>query len=728
MFGFVKTMTKPSAPSAHVLSRWAASLAAGVWGFVLLCRPLAENDIFWHLTLGRAVLRAGSRVVPEPTAAAFFSPQALAPEWLWEVIAWWTWDGGGPTALILAVAAMGALSFTSIALFLFQERSAPGEWKLTLLAIVCGAAAVRLKERPETLALALTAVFLVACTSFHTKQTWQRGLIVLSLAVIWAQIHGTFVLAPILFAIEWVHRRSSFRGTMALLVLLVLSLGSGPHGFDVADFIASHVSGDAVRHITDMRAPTASDWAQGPYLWLASIETGLAVLACIRKDFTFRSVLLAGLGLGIGMLSLRGVSLWALFMAPLALRGLQALPSQRWLPLGLTALLVVLVTRRVHERSGPLFSFRVVSSELPAEAVAVLAPLPAGSVVWTSYLAGAGFGLLDDGRLRITQDSRTPLHFDDTDYAVNRAAMSSESAFQRAAEAMNIQAAVVERSIAECQRVSQHPEFVPAAVNAHYATFVRRGRGVDSLTTINPCEPLFLNGAACSGAFEADLVRLRPAGESLVNLLRQAHAVRCGGNPKPEVFPAALDEAAGQHRWVVQSIWGKALLKPHQYREAVAMLLPSATGGFSPSFTPLMQAASQLLPEERWPALQRVALQLDDATPVSVLSVLATTAAELDWPVAARFYALRAAALGASEVTPVLRAVGQIDTMHTLQLRAWERREVSNSDAESPQQRQSSAKTEMSLAVRPHFFPNNGTPWPPTSADSCHPPLRLIQW
>ena len=64
-------------PAASPGVRWAAMASPLVlWAAWVSWRPYTENDPFWHLMLGRAVLRAGSRVVPEPSAIADLTPPA----------------------------------------------------------------------------------------------------------------------------------------------------------------------------------------------------------------------------------------------------------------------------------------------------------------------------------------------------------------------------------------------------------------------------------------------------------------------------------------------------------------------------------------------------------------------------------------------------------------------------------------------------------------------------
>ena len=75
-----RAMTKP-------LTRIWTGLLAGA-AFLLAWHPITTPDLFFHLSLGRAVWRAGSRVVAVPTAFAELAGPRVVPQWLWDVAAY----------------------------------------------------------------------------------------------------------------------------------------------------------------------------------------------------------------------------------------------------------------------------------------------------------------------------------------------------------------------------------------------------------------------------------------------------------------------------------------------------------------------------------------------------------------------------------------------------------------------------------------------------------------
>ena len=81
----------------------------------LAWRPIDEADLFYHLSLGRAVLAAHARIVPEPTAFRDFSEPAVASEWLWSVLSYVVFELGGARAQLARRAADGGCGLRRLA-------------------------------------------------------------------------------------------------------------------------------------------------------------------------------------------------------------------------------------------------------------------------------------------------------------------------------------------------------------------------------------------------------------------------------------------------------------------------------------------------------------------------------------------------------------------------------------------------------------------------------------
>lgn len=645
-------------PVRHLVSGLAAA-----WGALIVSRPIAENDVFWHLMLGRAVERAGSRVVPEPSGLPSLASPVSVPEWLWDVLAWRSWSMGGAAVLTLFVMLCAALAGWAFAQVAFDEtRGRHPVAAATLTGLALAAASVRFRERPETLALAFAALSLWAGRHAVRSRAPGAHVAVVLIALLWAQVHGTFVLAVPLFAVNLLSHHPSARHTSLLTGgLLGLALLTGPHGFAVVDFVGRHLAGDAVRHLIDMAAPTWSDLdpSRPPFHAIALLLAALALVPAAFGVRRWRSLAFAALALGLGLTSVRAVSLSALLLLPQAavvVRALSGHLKTRVLQVSLAVALVLVgvVTWRFATRVGPLLAFSVKDSELPAEGLQALSSLPKGTTVWTSYNVGAAVGLLSDGALRVTIDSRTPLHFGDVEFAVSRDCRARLPCFKRAVEALQVGAAVVERGD-ECAMVATHPDFVPVAVNARYATFARRTFGVPPLQRIDVCAPNYLSASACDESFEQELTRLESAGADFLGFLRFARQLQCTGTTDAGQLSVLL--ARKPHWPVLRATTGLAQLRAREPALAVETLLPLVDAAYAPALPTLHEALSALAPAERRAPLERIVRVLDDATPAPFHALRATTAAELDDVEVARFEAVRAAAAGERSVLPLLRAL-----------------------------------------------------------------------
>lgn len=652
--------------------RGATAGLAGLWGAVILSRPLTENDLFWHLMLGRSVSREHARTVLEPSAVSWGVEQHLAvPEWLWDVTAWLSWSAG---LLPLFVAACGFIAASVITFWVARPSS---KWLTPVVTFfLLGALSARFKERPETLALALAAAFLIVGRGLIKRASVSSTVALLVLEVLWAQVHGTVVFAVPFFVVLCLDARVGELKRLALISgALVLGLFTQPAGLGFLDFLSSHASGDAVRHIIDMSAPQWSELnpATAPYHFIAVVLSLVAIAGVPFGIWRRSSLVMLGLGIGLALLSTRAVAWWAMCLAPQLMLSLTIFTRARSRVLSLALLFALSVaslawvTVRLESRVGPFFAFTVRQTEIPAEALAAFAPLPRGAVIWTSFIPGAAVGFLADGQFRVTMDSRTPLHFDDVAYATYRDCRSSPTCLQNAVTAMNVQAAVVERGD-ECSAFAKVPGFVPVAVNARYAAFAR---GLTPLVTIDPCAPMYLTARACEPAFDDELKRLEPAGAAFTSFLREARALRCGAQVDVSTLERLL---ADNPRWpTLRVMTGMAELRAGNAMLAVKTLLPAVETHFPPALTPMLQALSSLDAATRAPTLAALSRTLDDQTPAALRTLAALTAAELGDEATARFEGTRAAAAGEKAVLPVLDALEKTSTSEAqrAELRGW---------------------------------------------------------
>jgi hypothetical protein len=665
------------------LRLWAALLGGAV--ALATVRPQYEGDLFWHRTLGRAVLQHHRRVVPEPTALASFTDPAVVPEWLWGVVT----DGlsraaprAGPAAL---VAILGALS--ALALVRLLRRAAPELGPGAVAAVSGLAMAValqRLRVRPEAASIALVPALALAGYHYAEAAGLARlrvAAAALALEVLWAQLHGSFVLAPALFAIGagpalLRDLRAPARTThLGVLGALLLGLLTSAHGVAVLGYVLAHAGGDATRHIGDMRAPTwdafaPSGWLDGAYggpygaclvfLWLAA----LAGLAAARR-VPGRELLLALLGVALMLVATRFLVFAALLAAPLAALGLGALgplagaraawPGWRWLGVAAGLAAPALWVKDVEAQRGPVGRPGLAAGAFPEGAAAFLETLPSGSPVLTSFDAGAPLGFWLGGRVRTYVDSRTPLHFDDADFALARDVFRDPEALRRALLRFEARAVVLNRSRPVCGRLPAG--WAPVVMEAEYTTYAP---GAAPPVALSPCGPEPFTEAACEGGgatLDAEIARLaRPAGAPFARLLRAARILRCGGPlaEVPALLPAAAESGISRpERDYLEAVYR---MRTGAVPRALELLDEGLRAGDARALALVTPAILDgQVPADRARALLTDAVTaLDDAAPPDLRALLALACAQQEDAACVRVQALRAAVRGSRMALPAL--------------------------------------------------------------------------
>ncbi|MFO0600150.1 MAG: hypothetical protein U0228_32880 [Myxococcaceae bacterium] len=185
------------------LRRWLVPGPAAIVSVLIVLSaataPLESNDLFFHLASGRWFLEHGGFPSTDP-----FSPTASvqAPhEWVWGVLCELSvrmLGGAGPKLLValLVTLCLGVL-------WRLIERSNEGvrEGALTRL-VLFGAALSTLtftwyQERPYHLAHLVFVCWLLALMRWRETRTPSRAMAVILISLVWANLHGSWVLGPI---------------------------------------------------------------------------------------------------------------------------------------------------------------------------------------------------------------------------------------------------------------------------------------------------------------------------------------------------------------------------------------------------------------------------------------------------------------------------------------------------------------------------------------------------
>lgn len=656
---------------------WAILLALASAASVI--HPEYESDPFWHMSLGRAVLDQASRTVSEPTALSAFVRPAVVPEWLWGVVTYGLHQlGGWPLMVGWTFVLAGAAALAVVALTReFLERPSLG-----LTALLSGAAmslvVLRVRLRPELVGLVLLPVMIVLARRFAAAGPGARvrlGLLAVGLEVLWAQLHGSFVLAAPAFLAVMIPTVRADAAPSNRSVALATALGllggvfTSAYGFGIVEYLVVHAGGDAKEHVSDMVASSIvdlrpSEMLTGGSFVLAPLALIASAGALVAKRLWPGEIGLAILGVAVGSTAIRFQSVCAVLLLPLAARGASALatwlaaPSWwRWPGVALGSLLWLAGAHRVLDRYGPFGRIGPAVGYQPEAAGAALALLPEGTEALTPYEAGGPLGLRLAGRVRTWVDGRTPLYFDDADYGIARDAMAHGAVLKRALRRFGATAMVLRRGDAACL---ERPEsWVLVAVDPLFSTFVSPGAH-EPLRALSPCGESFLRPDACAGdgtVLDHDIARTKASGDpAFARYLRAERILRCGG--ALEEVPGLLSDPddARAYRPARDRALAEFLLRSGQPLAAFEALEADVQNDSVLALGALVPVlASGAIPANRArAAVESATLRLDDAASPERRALLALLCSQTGDVRCTRMQALRAAAGGSIEARPAL--------------------------------------------------------------------------
>jgi hypothetical protein len=315
---------------------WAAS-AVAIPVIVIAGTPLAVNDLAYHLRAGDIMFDTNAILRTDVFSAVAHGKPWLNQQWLAQVVLATAFRLGGWFGLVVLRALLGALilSFVFLACRAAGAATKRAAW-LTLASGVMLMGAFTL--RPQLLGMgcfALTA-WLVARRRAHPQGVW----IVIPITILWANLHGSFFLAPLLLGLAWVEDRwVRGRGSR---ILLLAGLGSllattvTPYGYKVWSYAAGLATNPVIRKtITEWQPPSIEVYT-GAAFFVSVVVVAALLIARVRRPVPWGSLLSLVVFMAIALTAIRGVFWWAM-VAPIVLAGVLAdrpAPTERRDPAG----------------------------------------------------------------------------------------------------------------------------------------------------------------------------------------------------------------------------------------------------------------------------------------------------------------------------------------------------------------------------------------------------------
>jgi hypothetical protein len=329
-------------------------------------------DLAYHLRAGDIMFDTHALLRTDVFSAVAYGKPWLNQQWLAQLVLATAFRLGGWFGLVALRALLGALVLS----FVFLACRAAGAATKRAAWLTLGTGFLLLAGfmlRPQLLGMVCFAVtaWLVARRRTHPEGVW----IVIPITILWANLHGSFFLAPLLLGLAWVEDRwVRGRGARPLFLACLGSLLAtivNPYGWRVWSYAAGLATNPVIRSsITEWQPPSIGVYT-GAAFFLSVVVVAALLIARVRRPVPWGSLLPLVIFMAIALAAIRGVHWWAM-AAPIVLAGvLEARPAST-------------------ERRDP-------ARVLNAAIVGLLALAVIGSVIqWVPY---AGRGMPTGGRL-----------------------------------------------------------------------------------------------------------------------------------------------------------------------------------------------------------------------------------------------------------------------------------------------------------------------------------------
>jgi hypothetical protein len=282
--------------------------------------PVTHTDFYYHLLLGRLIVEQGGWLWHETVTYAPSREPWLNLPWLSQVVYYALQRAGGSELVSLWHAGVVAVTFLGVQrLGMHLGAGARLACAAVLASLALGA--TNLAVRPQSLALPL---FVGLVWTLEAAQVRRLPLATVLITVVWANVHGSFVLAPLVvgaYLVGTMLETRSLRSTR-VQVLVVSLFGSmaatllNPLGPAAYEYAVSVGQNPTVRSFIQEWQPPAPGTLLGA-LFFASILPAAAVLWLGRRRVRATHLLLLGGLLALALVAQRNVIWWALAMPPL---------------------------------------------------------------------------------------------------------------------------------------------------------------------------------------------------------------------------------------------------------------------------------------------------------------------------------------------------------------------------------------------------------------------------
>lgn len=313
------TLTRTLPRALTIDDAWAIAVVLVAVGASLMVR-LSSIDLAYHVRAGEAIL--SSRHVPAVDTFTFTvaGRSWLDQQWGAQMLIAFVYRWGGWAGVAVVHAAIVGTTFWFLWLACRARGAAARTSSILTLAgfLVCF---LYTAMRPQTLAYPLftATLWILAGRREHPRRLWLLPPIV----AVWANLHGSFGLAPVLIGIAWLEDRRDRTPTKTTTFIVgaasLLATLIGPYGLNVWRYAIGITTNARILKQTEEWQVTSIRSLDGALFFLSVI--GIVVYLARRGAKTDALTLVwLGTFFLVGMPAVRGVVWWG-FVFPVVLAG-----------------------------------------------------------------------------------------------------------------------------------------------------------------------------------------------------------------------------------------------------------------------------------------------------------------------------------------------------------------------------------------------------------------------
>ena len=307
-------------PAIRLSQVWAA-IGVLIPVLVMAGTALVATDLTYHLRAGDIMFDTHAVLRTDPFTAMAHGRPWLNQQWLAQIVLTTAFRLGGWFGLVALRALLTALMFTFV--FLACRAAGAVAKRAAWLTLASGfVLASGFMLRPQLLGMVCFAVtaWLVARRRTHPEGVW----IAIPITILWANLHGSFFLAPLLLGLAWLEDRwVRGRGGRTLLLAglgSLLATTLNPYGYRVWSYAADLATNPVIRRtITEWQPPTIEVYS-GAAFFVSVVVVAALLIARVRRPVPWGSLLPLVVFLALALAAIRGVYWWAM-IAPIVLAG-----------------------------------------------------------------------------------------------------------------------------------------------------------------------------------------------------------------------------------------------------------------------------------------------------------------------------------------------------------------------------------------------------------------------